>query len=105
MINRLIVGVIEYFQRKRMSRPYRDTMSNIGFKGIGKSSELRTLPITEGRIYIPSAYSIDEDGYYTNFYITIEGGQTIKVVKSDIGTLFKVIPYVRERLMNDETLL
>lgn len=101
----MIQRMIDYFLRKRMSQPYKSLTSNIGFKAIGKSSDLRILPLTEGRTYIPMAYSFSPDGLYTNFLITIEGGKTIKVVKSDIGTLFKVIPYVRERLMNDETLL
>ena len=81
-------------------------MSNIGFKAIGKASEYRELTVTEGRIYIPSLYSCNlESGGYTDYLITIDGGKLIKVVQSDIGTIFKVIPYVRERLMSDETLL
>ena len=102
----IIQRIIDYFLRKIMSQPYKSLTSNIGFKAIGKSSDLRTLPLTEGRTYIPVAYSFSPaDGLYTNFLVIIEGGKTIKVVKSDIGTLFKVIPYVKERLMNDETLL
>lgn len=40
----MIQRIIDYFLRKRMSQPYKSLTSNIGFKAIGKSSDLRTLP-------------------------------------------------------------
>lgn len=97
--------LLEYLRHKTLSQPYHSDVSNIGFKAIGKSSELRTLPLTEGRVYIPMVYTYNPQGYYTDFLIVVEGGSIIRIVTSDIGTLFKVVPYVRERLMTDETLL
>lgn len=97
--------IIENLKYKAMSKPYKSHDSNIGFKAIGKSSDFRTLPLTDGKIYIPIAYTVSYKGYYTDFLIPVEGGKTIRVVKSDIGSLFKVVPYVREKPVNeDETL-
>lgn len=97
--------ILDYIKHVVLSQPYHNEVSNIGFKAIGKSSELRTLPLTEGRVYIPMVYTFNPEGYYTDFLITVDSGSIIRVVKSDIGTLFKVVPYVKERLMTDETLL
>ena len=106
MIAKAIDKVLVVIRRKIQSQPYRNERSNIGFKAIGKSSDYRTLNVTEGRVYIPSFCQSDfETGGYKNFMITIEPGKLIRIVQSDIGTIFKVIPYVRERLMSDETLL
>lgn len=99
----ILTRIVKFIVRKRLSQPYRSFRSDIGFKAIGRSSSLRTLRLTEGRTYIPSAYSVDNEGGYTDFLITIDGGKIIRVVKSDINTLFKVVPFVRLSVMNDET--
>lgn len=97
--------ILDCIKHLILSQPYHSEVSNIGFKAIGKSSELRTLPLTEGRVYIPMVYTYNPQGYYTDFMVVVEGGNVIRVANSDIGTLFKVVPYFRERLMTDETLL
>lgn len=99
----ILSKVIRFFVRKSLSQPYRSDRSDIGFKAIGRSSNLRTLRLTEGKTYIPSAYSISHEGGYTDFIITVDEGKSIKVVRSDINTLFKVIPFVRLSVINDET--
>lgn len=98
--------ILDRIRHLILSQPYHSSVSNIGFKAIGKSSELRTLPLTEGRVYIPMGYTFNpQEGYYTDFMVMVEGSSVIRIANSDIGTLFKVVPYVRERLMTDETLL
>lgn len=97
----MIKRIYEYFHRKQLAKPYRDNMSNIGFKAIGRSSEYRTLDVKEGKTYLPSLFTYDDKAgnkflCYTDFIVTTEDGTTIKVTQSDIGTIFKVVPYARE---------
>ena len=99
----MIRKIVEYIKHRAIFQPYKSLRSDIGFKAIGRSSDFRTLRLTEGRTYVPSACTIDHNGYCTDFFIITDDGETIKVANSDIGTLFKVVPFVRLPVLNDET--
>lgn len=99
-------ALFNWIYKKKKTQSYRSDTSNVGFKAIGMGSEFRHLNLTEGRMYYPHCYSIENStGLYYRFMLMIDNGSIIRVNNSDIDTLFKVVRYPREELIIDEILL